>query len=165
MDSEKQQRSPGPSSVLDLNKAQYLQHNENESNKGKDEFSRFFYDENKRVHQVAEKENERILQEMRKNGIIEMCPLCLEEFPPMQSYEGNDRVRIGMMLICCGVKTCKNCRDKSMEFMAGRDSAECYNCREPIRSSNYWAKISSLMINVIEYCKLWGLNIWMGPVD
>jgi hypothetical protein len=136
MDSEKQQRTPGLSSVLDLNNPQYLQHIENESNEGKDEFSRFFDDKNKRVQQLVEKENERILQEMRTNGTIDMCPLCLEEFPPMLSY---NRER-GMMMICCGVKTCKNCRDKSLEFMEGKDSFECYNCREPVRTTNDWAE-------------------------
>jgi hypothetical protein len=45
-----------------------LQHIKNESNVGKEEFSHIAEDEKKRVLQVVEKENERIMQEMRENG-------------------------------------------------------------------------------------------------
>ena len=35
----------------------------------------------KRVLQVVNEENERIMQEMRSNGTIYMCPLCFDESP------------------------------------------------------------------------------------
>jgi hypothetical protein len=126
--------------VLDLNETQYLHHISNESNEGKDEFSLIFDDENKRVQQVVDNENQRIMQEMRTNGTIGMCTICLEEIPPIQSHEGSNRGRSGMMMICCDAKHCTHCRDKSMDFMYGNSSAKCFNCREPMRTPKLWAK-------------------------
>jgi hypothetical protein len=128
-------------SILDLNETQYLHHiSKNESNKGKDEFSLIFDDENKRVQQVVDNENERIMNEMRTNGTIGMCTICLEEIPPIQPHEGNNRGRSGMMMICCDAKHCTNCRDKAMDFMYGKFNAKCFNCREPTRTPKLWAK-------------------------
>jgi hypothetical protein len=132
-------QSSGQSFFLDLNETEYLQYIGMESNEGRKNFSLIFDDENKRVQQVVKKENQRIMQEMRSNGTIQKCPLCLEEIPPIKSYE---ELKQGgeMMMRCCGVIHCANCTDKSIEFMSRKDNVKCYNCREPLRPSTHWAK-------------------------
>jgi hypothetical protein len=141
MDSEKQQQSPGPSSVLDPKKSQYLQYIKNESKEGKEEFSLIFDDENKRVQQVVEKENQRIMQEMRTNGTIKVCPLCLDEIPAIKYNDKWKSESCGMTMLCCGVIHCSHCKDKSLEFIFGKSkNTKCYNCREPIRTSFDWSK-------------------------
>ena len=146
MDSNKQQRSPEPFSSLSQS-LQYLQHIANESNKGKDEFSLIAEDENKRAQQIAEKENQRILQERRTNGTIKICPLCLDEISAIISHEERRPETCGVRMLCCGVMHCTNCREKSMDFMYGksrndRTNSKCYNCREPLRNSmTSWARV------------------------
>ena len=144
MDSEKQQRSPGPSSVLDLKETQYLQHIENESNEGKDEFSLIFDDENKRVQQLVEKENQRIMKEMRENGTIGMCTICLEEIPPIKAQKDCKPV-FDIVMMCCGVKHCSNCIEKSIDFLLQKSrndmtKAKCFICKEPMRDATSMVK-------------------------
>jgi hypothetical protein len=147
MDSEKQQQSPGPSFVPDPKKPLYLQRIAKESNLGRDEFSRIAEDENKRAQQIAEKENQRIMQEMRENGTIQICPLCLDEIPALQSHEERKQRKrgAGIRMLCCGATHCNNCKDKCLNFMIGKSGNDmtklkCFNCREPMRDPMYWAK-------------------------
>ena len=59
-----------------------------ETKKAKEEFSGITEHENKRVQQVVDKENERILQTSQRNGApVTMCPICLEEIPAIRSLE------------------------------------------------------------------------------
>ena len=116
-----------------------MQHIEHESNEGREAFSRIAQDENKRVQQLADKENERILQEMRENGTIKMCPICLEEIPAIQSHEDCKRGTCSMVMTCCGVAYCTNCTDKFIDDIAGKENAKCYNCREPFHHATYYA--------------------------
>ena len=128
-----------------------MQDIEKESKKGREEFSRIADDEsNKRVQQVADKENQRIMQDMRSKGTIKMCPSCLEEIPAIQSHErkqGKERKQGNgnMIMMCCSVVHCHKCRDKSLDFMRGTSrndpttNTRCYNCREPVYDATYWA--------------------------
>ena len=108
------------------------------------EFSLIIEDEEERIQQVAHKERERIMQNMRKNGTFHTCPVCLEETSPIRTLEENIEGKLHIM-VCCGASICNNCADKSMDFMFGnsrndRTNARCFNCREPTRSATYWAK-------------------------
>jgi hypothetical protein len=117
---------------------------QNEGNDAMEEFSRLVEKEKERIQQVANKENERIMQERRTNGTLAICPLCLEEISPIRTIDNYDG-KVNVMM-CCGVIHCNDCAKKSMDFMLGKSgndatsNAKCYNCREPIRSAKYWAK-------------------------
>ena len=112
----------------------------NESKKGREEFSCIAEDENKRVQQVVETENERIMNEMRTNGTIKMCPLCLDEIPPIKAHKEHKAVS-DMVMMCCGVVHCDNCKEKSLDFLFRDDNnAKCFNCREPMRDATEWVK-------------------------
>ena len=138
--------------VHELDETQYFHCIEYETKQGINEFSLIFDDENKRVEKVVDKENQRIMQEARTNGTIDICAICLEEIPPIQPHEANNRGRSGMMMICCDAKLCKECEDKSLDFIYGKCSAKCgtkcnptctakcFNCREPIRTPKLWAE-------------------------
>ena len=57
-----------------------------ETREAKKEFSQIDEDENKRIQQVAEKENVCIIQKKRTNWTVKICPVCLDEFPAIESY-------------------------------------------------------------------------------
>jgi hypothetical protein len=76
-----------------------------ETKEAKEEFSRITENENKRAQQVAQKENERILQEKRNNETINMCPICLEEIAAIKSHKEH-KGRTDMVLMCCNVLLC-----------------------------------------------------------
>ena len=83
-----------------------------------------------------------VLEKMRDDGTNQSCPLCLEKNSMIVSHD--DRVRCISMgstviMACCGVKVCSDCSHKSSEFMGQKDD-RCYNCREPLRSPEYWEK-------------------------
>ena len=42
-------------------------------------------------------------------------------------------------MMCCNVRHCNSCVDKSIEYM-DKGNSKCYNCREPAHSRTYWAK-------------------------
>ena len=145
MDSGKQQQSTGPSFFPDPKKPQYLQRIATESNQGRDEFSRIADDENKRAQQIAEKENQRIMQEMRENGTIKMCPICLEEIPVIKSLEERKKGTKSLIMLCCGATHCTNCADTSKDFLFQQfqndpTNAKCFNCRGPALDITYFPK-------------------------
>ena len=113
-----------------------------ETKEAKEEFSEIAENENTRVQQVAELENERLLQKKRTNGTIRTCPVCLEEIPLIVSHEDLRKVRSGMQMPCCNAHHCSTCKAKSIEFMRGNymKNAKCFNCREPFHDNVYWAK-------------------------
>jgi hypothetical protein len=43
------------------------------------------------------------MQEIRENGTIGMCPLCLEEIPPIKAQQECKRVIDMVVMMCCGV--------------------------------------------------------------
>jgi hypothetical protein len=110
-----------------------------ETKEAKEEFSRIAEDEKERIQEVAEKENERIMPTKRTNGTVQVCPVCLEEIPAIKSHE--EHQRNGILMLCCNVRHCSNCTEKSKEFMFGdgMKNAKCYNCREPYHDQTYWA--------------------------
>jgi hypothetical protein len=110
-----------------------------DTKEAKEEFSHIAEDEIKRIQEVADKENERIIQTKRINETVQVCPVCLEEIPVIKSHE--EHQRYGMIMICCDVRHCSNCAETSKEFMFGDGgkNAKCYNCREPHHDLAYWA--------------------------
>ena len=103
-----------------------------EIKKAKRQFTRIVEAESKRVRDYAAKENERIMQEMRADGTLQSCPICLDEIPAIHDF-----LKKGSYMICCNVMLCKDCQYKSVKFIF-RES-KCFNCREPIRPTSYWA--------------------------
>jgi hypothetical protein len=103
----------------------------------REEFIRVTDEEQKRIKQVTALENERIMEVMRSDGTIQICPICLDELPPITPYEENEK---GFLILCCNAVHCINCATKSKEFIYGTDKGQCYNCREPLRTPRYWAK-------------------------
>jgi hypothetical protein len=104
----------------------------------KEEFSQIAEDEIKRIQEVAEKENERILQAKRENETVQVCPVCLEEDRVIKPHGEH---KVYGLLLCCNARHCSNCMEKSKEFMFGHGmkNAKCYNCREPYHNLAYWA--------------------------
>jgi hypothetical protein len=111
---------------------------EAETKEAKEEFSQIADNENKRAQQVAELENERILQRKRTNETIYICPVCLEEINAIKSHEERKRGTREMTMLCCNVRHCINCTSKSIEFIFNGNE-NCFNCREPAYSMSYWA--------------------------
>ena len=123
-----------------LNRVEYI---EKEGNDAMEEFSGIVEDETERIQQVANKEKERIMQESRANGTIDICPLCLDEISPIRTpEEANQGVN---RMLCCGVLHCNDCVEDSMDYMFGKSRKErintkCYSCREPMSLVTEMAK-------------------------
>ena len=110
-----------------------------ESKVAREEFTRIVESEKQRFQLIAEQENERIMQETRANGTIKECPICFDEIPPILPEDEKGP----MVMTCCGAVHCKNCGDKSIDFMRGDNAflnAKCYNCREPLYKIGYWCR-------------------------
>ena len=123
---------------------EHMQRIKKEGNDAMDEFSLIVQDEEERIQQVANKEKERIMHgDMRINGTIGICPLCLEEISPIRTLDECNQGKFHAM-VCCGALHCNNCANNSLDFMFGISrndytNAKWYNCREPVRNATYWA--------------------------
>ena len=145
MDSEKQECSNASSPPYSFSNGQ-SKFTEKESNDARNQFSGIVEEEKTRIQKVAEKENERIMKDLRIKGTNDTCPICLEEFLAIVSHEEGKKRNRGMRMICCNVSHCKNCAIKSSQHMLETSpsgnmyGAKCYNCREPMRSAICWTK-------------------------
>ena len=113
---------------------------EAESKKGKEEFTRIAEEEHNRAQQIITIENERIMKLQRSNDTIQICPICLDEIPPMLQPHQKEKC---LQMLCCNVSHCHNCAPKSLDNMSEQaridpKKATCYNCREPCRNASDW---------------------------
>ena len=96
------------------------------------EFTNFVNEEKERVSQEAERENERIIARMTTEEATLVCPLCLDDIPPLISHDRkHKRPR---MMPCCGKSCCTICTInwERRQVSNGESFVTCFCCRAAI---------------------------------
>jgi hypothetical protein len=105
---------------------------ESEAQMAMTEFSRVVQDEVERINAVAEMENERIVARMTTEEATLICPLCLDDIPPLISHER--RHKRPRMMPCCGIPCCSECTInwERRQVSNGESFVTCFCCRAAI---------------------------------
>ena len=92
-----------------------------EIERAKEEFGRVVAEEEKRVQDVVDKENERVMGLLREKERISTCPFCLEDM--LEIYHPSTGP---IQFDCCGARLCKDC---SRQWLATSKNLKCFTCR------------------------------------
>lgn len=94
----------------------------------RDLFTKIVEEEIARVEALAVVERERVMKFILVKEEQSMCPICLDELPPVQSYENRHKNLV--FLCCCGNYLCGKCAFKVTDLENTKKVATCPLCKQ-----------------------------------